>query len=224
MSLMGCRSGHPVARGRLLWGALAIASAGCSSSPPPNEAPRSPAGLWSHSPEVCGQDEVREYQCEALMSTQPAMPAPAPYESCPMNLEGPLGVHAKAPPVAIFDLDYTTHIRRRAPPGHSCCFSWCARLQIAAREQVAPQDGCSGGHQMREQYCFDELEAAPSDPAAAPFARCPAAITPPPGVAFSAPKAAAFDPQASATRRAQSFKECCYGWCSAAPPEAIKKN
>jgi hypothetical protein len=204
--------------------ALAGAFGGCSSSPPPTDTARSPAGLWSHSPEVCGPDEVREYQCEELISTQPAMPAPAPYESCPMNLESPVGVHAEAPPVAIFDRDYTAHIRRRAPPGHSCCYSWCARLRIVDSDQVAPSGGCDGGHQMREQYCFDELEGGASDPAPAPFARCPAAIAPPQGVAFAAPKAAAFDPQISATRRAQSFKECCYGWCSAAPPEALKKR
>ena len=50
------------------------------------------------------------------------------------------------------------------------------------------------------------------------------ALAPPAGSGFSVPKAAAFDSQASATRRAQGFKECCYGWCSAAPPEAIKNQ
>jgi hypothetical protein len=206
-------------------GAPAVAAlVACSSSTPSNDTPRSPAGVWSHSPEVCGADEVREYQCEELISVTPAMPAPHPYESCPMNLDGATGVHAPAPPVTLFDTDYTAHIRKRAPPGHSCCYSWCSRLKVVEREQVPPAAGCDGGHQMREQYCFDELEGGTTQPAPEPFARCPAAVTPPEGVAFSAPKAAPFDVSVTATRRAQGFKECCYGWCSQAPPEPTKEK
>lgn len=182
------------------------------------------AGLWSNSPPVCAQDEVREYQCEELLSVMPAMPAPAPYESCPMNLEGAQGIHAPAPPVAIFDADYTAHIRKRMPPGHSCCYSWCSRVRVVDPAEVPQAAGCNGGHEMREQYCFDELEGGTTLPAPAPFDRCPAAVAPPEAVAFSAPLAAPFDAQASATRRAQGFKECCYGWCSKAPPEAIKEK
>ncbi len=204
--------------------ALAIVLA-CGSSRESEEGPKSPSGMWSHSPPVCGQDEVREYQCEELLSVAPAMPAPAPYESCPMNLEGATGIHAPAPPVAIFDDDYTAFIRKRAPPGHSCCYSWCSKLRVVERENLPPAPGgCTGGHQMREQYCFDELEGGSVSPAPEPYGRCPTAVVPPASVAFSVPDAAPFDTQATATRRAQGFKECCYGWCSAAPAEAVKKG
>jgi hypothetical protein len=200
--------------------ALAVA---CSSSKESAEEARSPSGMWSHSPPVCGRDEVREYQCEELLSIAPAKPAAPPYESCPMNLEGAVGVHAPAPPVAIFDDDYTAFIRRRAPPGHSCCYSWCSKIRVPAPEQVSQAAGCNGGHQMREQYCFDELEGGTATPAPQPFQRCPSAVVPPASVAFSVPPAAPFDATATATRRSQGFKECCYGWCSAAPAESIQR-
>ena len=204
--------------------AVGIWAVACGSTPQPNGGPRHVAGLWSNSPPVCGVDYVREYQCEELLSTSPAMPAPAPYESCPMNLEGARGEIAPAPPVAIFDSDYTEHIRKRMPPGHSCCYSWCSRVRVVPREEVPANAGCDGGHQLREEVCFDELEAGSSDPAPEPFARCPAAVVPPEGMSFSAPRAAPFDPQGTAAKRAQGFKQCCYGWCSKAPPEAIKEK
>ena len=33
-------------------------------------------------------------------------------------------------PVALFDEDYTAYIRRRMPPGHSCCYSWCGPIRL----------------------------------------------------------------------------------------------
>jgi hypothetical protein len=215
------RSPQEIMLERLRIAALTIAVSACASSEQPSAGLRQPAGLWSHSPSVCGPDEVREYQCEELLSVMPVMPAPAPFESCPMNLEGATGTHAPAPPVAIFDPDYTAHIRRRAPPGHSCCYSWCSRLRVAASEQAQAAQSCRGGHELREQYCFDELEGGASEPAIPPFQRCPRTVVPPLSMAFSAPAAASFDPHATGAKRAQGFKECCYGWCSAAPAEAI---
>jgi hypothetical protein len=37
-------------------------------------------------------------------------------------------------------------------------------------------------------------------------------------VSFARPEAAPFDPAITGERRGQGFQECCYGWCSIAPP------
>ena len=60
-------------------------------------------------------------------------------------------------------------------------------------------------------------EAGVSSAAAAPNEQCAEAIVPPAGVAFTPPKAAALDLQATAEKRNQGVAECCYGWCSKAP-------
>jgi len=70
---------------------------------------------------------------------------------------------------------------------------------------------------MKEKLCVSEAEAGVSDGAEAPNQLCASAIAPPPGVSFAAPKAAGLDLQATAERRGQGLKECCYGWCSQAP-------
>jgi hypothetical protein len=70
---------------------------------------------------------------------------------------------------------------------------------------------------MPERLCISTAEAGVSDAAAAPNEQCAAAVTPPPGVAFTPPKAAALDLRATAERRGQGLSECCYGWCSKAP-------
>src|SRR5687768_5850721 len=69
-----------------------VALGGCSSSLRPAE-PESTGELWTNSPPVCGEDEVREYQCEELLPISPAMPAAAPYQNCPASLDAPNGVH-----------------------------------------------------------------------------------------------------------------------------------
>jgi hypothetical protein len=70
---------------------------------------------------------------------------------------------------------------------------------------------------MREKLCISSAEAGVSEAAAAPNEACANAVTPPPGVAFTPPKAAALDLQATAEKRSQGVSECCYGWCSRAP-------
>lgn len=201
---------------------LALA-AGCGSTPPA-EAP-APGGLWAHSPPVCGVDEVREYHCEELLPRSHALPAPAPYDSCPVSIESHAGVHGAAPPVALFDVDFTEHTRRRMPPGHSCCYSWCTGVKVAAPSQVPPRARCDGEHQLHETYCVDEPEGGTSEPMARPFDRCPAAVTPPEAAVFSVPAAAPFDVNGTVARRQAGFRECCYAWCSKAPaaPVIVKR-
>ncbi len=63
-----------------------------------------------------------------------------------------------------------------------------------------------------------ELEAGTSEPVGSPFDRCPAAIVPPAKVVFSAPEAALFDVQLTMTHRGKGQADCCYAWCSQAPP------
>jgi hypothetical protein len=57
---------------------------------------------------------------------------------------------------------------------------------------------------------------------AEPFNRCPGAISPPEGAAFSVPSAAPFDVPGTMARRSQGFRECCYAWCSKPPPSPVE--
>ena len=203
-----------------LAGLFALGGCGSGESKPETAAGKS--GLWSDSTPVCGQDEVREYYCDELLPRQNALPAPEPFEACPGSIESHVGVLEPKPSVALFDADYTAHTRRRMPPGHSCCYSWCAPLKIAAREDIPPGARCDADHTMHESWCVDEPESGTSEPMAQPFDRCPAAVTPPDGAVYSAPKAAPFDIAGTQMRRQVGFKECCYAWCSKAPPTAVK--
>ena len=178
------------------------------------------AAFWAHSPPVCRADEVREYSCESLLPRESALPAPAPYEACPAKLEGHVGELNPTPPVAVFDADYTEYMRKRAPPGHQCCFSWCSLVTVVDPRGLTGHEGCDTAMAFRESYCMDEPEAGSTLPMSAPFQKCPAAIAPPPAMVFSAPKAAVFDQQLSSERRAKGFNQCCYGWCSQSPPGA----
>src|SRR5690606_12655399 len=100
------------------------------------------------------------------------------------------------------------------PPGHNCCYSWCAPVQVASLDQVLPQAGCGQPLVVRETYCMPTLEGGTSAPASAELPRCPVAIQPPEGKAFAVPPAAPLDLVVTGQRRQQGFDECCYGWCS----------
>jgi hypothetical protein len=167
---------------------------------------------------VCAVDEVREYHCDELLPLQSALTAPPPFSNCPGSIDGHYGEIDPHPTVAVFDADYTTYIRRRMPPGHSCCYSWCARIPLADAAQIDPEARCHEALSMRETYCFDEPERGTTTPSAEPFSHCPRAIAPPMGVVFFAPDGALFDSALTATQRSQGLKQCCYAWCSIAPP------
>jgi hypothetical protein len=145
-------------------------------------------------------------------------PAPAPYENCPVHTETHAGRFESTPPVAVFDPSYTEHIRRRAPPGHACCYSWCSRLELAAPAPVAAQAECATTAAFREELCFTAPEKGTSQPAHPAYSACPVAVVPPRSVSFSVPGAAHFDERATAARRQVGLAECCYSWCSQAPP------
>lgn len=202
----------------LLVGGMLAGSACRNSQQGPTEEPKTNSAYWDNSPPVCAVDEVREYHCEELLPLRSALAAPPPFSNCPGSIEGHYGEIDPHPTVAAFDADYTAHIRRRMPPGHSCCYSWCTRIPLADAAQVDPQARCHEALSMRETYCFDEPEAGTNAPSAEPFSRCPAAIAPPPGVVFFAPKGALFDAGLTSTQRSRGLNQCCYAWCSIAPP------
>jgi hypothetical protein len=199
-------------------GCLLLLFAGaCSKEQPPRFAPPGDKKYWTHSPKLCGVDEVREFYCDELVPLASSLPAADPYANCPGSIERHVGLHQPLPPVALFDEDYTAYIRRRMPPGHSCCYSWCGPIRLREPSEVLPNAGCNSPLAFRETYCFEQPESGTSRPAGAGFERCPNAIGPPEGAAFSVPKAAPFDQQTTWQRKQQGFRQCCYSWCSNAP-------
>jgi hypothetical protein len=184
---------------------------GCGASKTPPSAPDQKRTV------LCGIDEVREYYCDDFLPLENALPAPAPYEACPETVENPPAEHDPAPRAGLFDASYTEYTRRRAPPGHSCCYSWCAKVTLADPQNPAAQSACRTGLAFREEYCMSELERGTALPAEPPFDRCPAAIVPPRKAVFSVPEAALLDPGLSGSHRAKGAPECCYAWCSQAP-------
>ena len=203
---------------RCVW--IVAWAAGCGSSSASDEAQAPPTGYWEHSPRVCGVDETREYFCDDLLPLRSALSAPEPYSQCPGHVEGHQGEIDPTPTVAVFDASYTAYMRSRMPPGHTCCFSWCARIPLADASQVDPNARCSDGLAIRENYCFEEPEQGTSYPGAPPYARCPRSIRPPESAVFYAPPGALFDPLLTAQRRQVGLRQCCYAWCSIAPPNS----
>ena len=184
---------------------------GCGSSaekPPPKVA---------HA-EACGVDRSREYFCEDLLPIATSMPAPAPYQACPAEIDSPTSDYEPGPSYGLFDASYTEYTRKRAPPGHSCCYSWCNVVRLADPGSPSIREACQTGAAFREEYCMGEPEAGTSLSVGSPYAKCPAAIVPPAKAVFKAPDAAAFDAQATAARRGKGQQDCCYAWCSQAPP------
>jgi hypothetical protein len=163
-------------------------------------------------------DETREYYCEDLLPLNSALPAPAPYQACPGSIDDPVGEYEPAPAIGLFDASYTEYTRKRAPPGHSCCYSWCSHLTLADPAAPSAQAACQAATAFREEYCMPEPESGTSLPGPAPFERCPAALVPPPKAVFSAPESALFDQGLTGTHRGKGQLDCCYAWCSQAPP------
>jgi hypothetical protein len=193
---------------------LCLSASGCSSA---NPSPRQGAQAEA-SPLKCAVDQVRESYCEGLLPMSTATGAPPPYESCPAGIEVPAaGAYPAHDRVARFDAPYTEVARRRAKPGHACCYSWCASLKVADPTEVLPYAGCNQPGAARESYCFPELESGTTSPGPGALSQCPLAIRPPETVSFSVPKAAPLDLASTQQRRRQGDKSCCYGWCSRMP-------
>lgn len=174
------------------------------------------AGEDNGPPPPCNKDEVREYLCDDLLPFTTEKAAPEPYQTCPSKLGVKGNVFKPTSSVARFDKSRTEWTRKRVPPGHACCYSWCSTLVVADTDDVDVA-ACGQPNAMRERLCISSAEAGVSDSAAAPNEACAAAVTPPASVAFTPPKAAALDLQATAEKRSQGVSECCYGWCSKAP-------
>lgn len=194
---------------------LAVTQA-CSSKPPPTT--RHAASALNP---ACGPDQIREYYCDELLPTNSSMPAPAPYEACPGSISSHQGTIQPTPPTATFDGSYTAYIRKRMPPGNSCCYSWCNAIKVVEAEQVPADRGCGQALAMQEQYCFESMEGGTSRGMASPYEGCPVAIQPPAGASFSVPPAAGFDQASTQAKRAQGFQQCCYAWCSKGAPTAV---
>jgi len=156
---------------------------------------------------------------EALLPLGPALSAPPPYDSCPVAMDIAFSAYPTQAKQARFDPRYTEYIRRRTSPGHNCCYSWCSKAKVADPADVPEGSGCNSPIAFLESYCLTEPEGEISGArAAAPYDRCPAAIQPPPAAAFSVPPAALLDWKSTGSRRSQGRPECCYAWCSNAPP------
>ncbi len=201
------------ARGLLVSGALLQAFGACSAR---SQRPAEVADDGSGPPPACQKDEVREYLCDDLLPLNAARPAPEPYQTCPSNVGVKGNVFPATSSFARFDTARTEWTRKRVPPGHACCYSYCSKLAVADVDDVDPT-ACQQPNAMPERLCISSAEAGVSDAASSPNEGCAEAVAPPPGVAFAPPKAAALDLRATAERRAQGLSECCYGWCSKAP-------
>lgn len=167
-------------------------------------------------PPPCNKDEVREYLCDDLLPFTAENAAPEPYQTCPSKVGVKGNVFVPTSSVARFDSTRTAWTRKRVPPGHACCYSWCSALVVADTDDV-DQTACQQPNAMRERLCISSAEAGVSDSASSPNEGCAEAVRPPPSVSFTPPKAAALDLQATAEKRAQGVSDCCYGWCSKAP-------
>ena len=211
---------HPSGVGRLRawpgWWAAASLLWACSPPDPPTTVAQSPA--TEEGP--CARDWAREYLCDELLPRGSSLPAPSPYADCPGTVEGEYGELEPRHRVAVFDTSYTRYTRLRLPPGNSCCYSWCAPVKVVDANSIDPAARCNHPLAMRETYCFDELEGGTSDPVAAPFLRCPRAMAPPAQAVFFAPRGALFDLVLTSQKRQQGFNQCCYAWCSQAPPNS----
>lgn len=190
---------------------IALGFSGCGGATPKKPAQTGHA-------ETCGIDQTREYYCEDLLPLATSLPAPSPFEACPASIDEPTSEYDPAPAYGLFDTSYTVYTRKRAPPGHSCCYSWCNKVKLADPSAPSIRSACRTATAFREEYCMAEPEGGSSDPAGAPYDRCPSAIVPPAKSVFSAPDSAAFDVRATATHRVRGQRDCCYAWCSQAPP------
>ncbi len=188
--------------------------AACSSSQ--KKGPETAGEDLSGPPPACQKNEVREYFCDDLLPFSSDKPAPEPFHTCPSNVGVKGNTFVATSSWARFDIPRTEWTRKRVPPGHACCYSWCSTLVIAEVEDIDPT-ACQQPNAMAERLCISSAEAGVSDAAAAPNEGCAVAVVPPAGVAFTPPKAAGLDLQATAEKRSQGLSECCYGWCSKAP-------
>jgi hypothetical protein len=171
----------------------------------------------------CREDEVREYFCDDLMPLSSSRPAPEPYDNCQATANIRHASFEAVGHVAAFDQSFTEYTRKRVPPGHSCCYGWCAQVKVADPSLASPA-ACRDANGLRESFCMRELEGGTTGPAPSPFDRCPAAVKPPDVVAFAAPNSALFDvAQTAQRRRDKQLADCCYGWCSIAPAGTVLK-
>lgn len=65
---------------------------------------------------------------------------------------------------------------------------------------------------------MSEPEQGTTASAGGPFDKCALAIVPPAKAVFSVPQSALLDTNATAAHRSKGQAECCYAWCSQAPP------
>jgi hypothetical protein len=193
--------------------AIQLVSVGCGGTGGPTKAPPPEKHLA-----VCRVDETREYFCEDFLPITTSNPAPAPYQSCPSVIVSPASVYFPPPDVGLFDTSYTEYTRKRAPPGHSCCYSWCNAIKLSDPRAPSIQEACAQATAFHEEFCMEEPEAGTLISVGSPFDRCPAAISPPQAAVFSSAESAPFDAALTTAHRTKGQAHCCYSWCSQAPP------
>jgi hypothetical protein len=209
---------------RLRGAALFTVGLGLLSACHGSEATRAPAARSRDPSLPCAEDEVREYFCDDLLPLSSSRPAPEPFDNCPATTDIRHGAFKAVGRIAAFDEAFTQYTRKRVPPGHSCCYGWCAKIDVSD-PSLASAAACRDVNALHESFCMRELEAGTSLPAPNPFGRCPAAIKPPEVSAFSAPTSALFDVSRTAQRRRdKQLADCCYGWCSITPAGTVLKS
>ncbi len=185
----------------------------------------------------CAEDETREASCDDLLPLSSSRPAPEPYDNCPAATEVRHGAFPPVGHLANFDSGFTAYTRQRVaargmtkaanpgdlPSGHSCCYSWCAKVKVADPSTAAPT-ACRDSYGLAQKFCMREPEGGTSAPAGSPFDRCPVAVKPPESVAFASPSSALLDAnETSQRRRDVLLADCCYGWCSQIPAGTVLK-
>lgn len=210
----GLARGVPVVVRSALLVATALAWGGCGGS----GSKKGAVSPHDARASTCQVNQTREFFCDDLLPLSAALPAPAPYETCPSSIETAVGQYDPPPSVALFDASYTEYTRKRAPPGHSCCYSWCSTFKVADPRAPSAQTSCTTAAAFREEYCMNEPEQGSSAAGPSPYGKCAIAIVPPAKAVFSVPESALFDSNATAAHRSKGQMDCCYAWCSQAPP------
>lgn len=211
---------------RRCWGAaLCVVGLGLLGACHGSASTNASAAPRAHDPNsTCREDEVREYFCDDLLPLSSSRPAPEPYDNCPATADVRHASFKAVSRIAAFDQSFTEYTRRRVPPGHSCCYGWCGRVELAD-PSLASAAACRDANGLHESFCMRELEGGTSEPAASPFDRCPAALRPPEVLAFAAPRSALLDaPLTAQRRRDMQLADCCYSWCSIAPSGTVLKS
>ena len=78
----------------------------------------------------------------ACGGTQPPKTAARSFHAESCSIDDPASDYEPQPPFGLFDTGYTEYTRKRAPPGHSCCYSWCDKVKLADASSPSIREAC----------------------------------------------------------------------------------